>query len=114
MTRTGSIVHASFIEAPKRKNTKEQRKKLKNGEIPEEWDDTEHPQKLMQRDIDATWTKKGNESRFGYKDHAKVNLDSKLITDYPVTTASTNDVKGAKGIFDENDNVAYGARAYPA
>jgi len=114
VTRTGSIVDASFIEAPKHKNTKEQREKLKNGEIPEEWDDEEHPQKLMQRDTDATWTKKGNESHFGYKDHAKVDLDSKLITDYRVTTASTNDVKGAEGIFDENDNVAYGDSAYPS
>lgn len=113
VTRTGSIVDASFIEAPKRKNTKEQREKLKSGEIPEEWLDEDHPQKLMQRDTDATWTKKGNESHFGYKDNVKVDLDSKLITDYAVTTASTNDAKGAEGLFDENDNVAYGDSAYP-
>ena len=114
ITRVGSIVDASFIEAPKRKNTKEQREKLKDGEVPEEWADEEHPQKLMQRDTDATWTKKGNESHFGYKDNVKVDLDSKLITDYTVTTASTNDAKAAEGIFDENDNVAYGDSAYPS
>ena len=82
VTRTGSIVDASFIEAPKRKNTKEQREKLKDGEMPEEWDDPEHPQKLIQRDTDATWTKKGNEAHFAYKDTVKVDLDSKLITAY--------------------------------
>jgi len=114
VTRTGSIVDASFIEAPRRKNTKEQREALKAGEIPEEWDDAEHPQKIMQRDTDATWTKKGNEAHFGYKDHVKVDLESKLITDYNVTTASTNDAKGAEGIFDENDKVAYGDSAYPS
>lgn len=114
VTRVGSIVDASFIEAPKRKNTKEQREKLKAGEIPEEWDDAEHPQKLAQRDTDASWTKKGDESHFGYKDHTKVDLESKLIVDYRVTTASTNDAKGAEGIFDENDKVAYGDSAYPS
>ena len=114
VTRTGSIVDASFIEAPKRKNTKEQREKLKSGEVPEEWADAEHPQKIMQRDLDATWTKKGNEAHFGYKDNVKVDLDSKLITDYSVTTASTSDVKGAEGLFDEKDHVAYGDSAYPS
>ena len=114
ITREGSIVDASFMEAPRRRNTKEQRETLKQGEIPKEWDDPEHPQKLMQRDTDATWTKKGNEAHFGYKDHVKVDLDSKLITDYTVTTASTSDVKGAEGLFDENDKVAYGDAAYPS
>ena len=114
VTREGSIVDASFIESPRRKNTKEQREALKSGETPKEWKDAEHPQKVMQRDTDATWTKKGNEAHFGYKDHVKVDLDSKLIIDYNVTTASTNDAKGAEGIFDENDKVAYGDSAYPS
>jgi IS5 family transposase len=114
ITRTGSIVDASFVEAPKRKNTKEQREALKKGETPAEWADPEHPQKLIQRDTDATWTKKGNEAHFGYKDNVKVDLDSKLIVDYTVTTASTNDVKGAEDLFDENDHVAYGDSAYPS
>jgi IS5 family transposase len=113
ITRAGSIVDASFIEAPKRKNTKEQRDSLKKGEIPEEWNDPEHPQKLMQRDTNATWTKKGKETHFGYKDNVKVDLDSKLITDYTVTTASANDAKAAEGLFDESDNIAYGDAAYP-
>jgi IS5 family transposase len=101
VTREGSIVDASFIEAPKRRNTEEQREKLKNGEIPEEWEDAEHPQKLMQRDTDATWAKKGDETHFGYKDNVKVDKDSKLITKFAVTTASVNDVKGAENLFDE-------------
>jgi len=113
ITREGSIVDASFMEAPRRRNTKEQREALKKGETPKEWDDPKHPQKLMQRDTDATWTKKGNEAHFGYKDNVKVDLDSKLITDYTVTTASTNDAKGAENLFDENDKVAYGDAAYP-
>jgi IS5 family transposase len=114
ITREGSIVDASFMEAPRRRNMKEQRETLKKGEVPEEWDDPGHPQKLMQRDTDATWTKKGNEAHFGYKDNVKVELDSKLIVDYTVTTASTNDVKGAENLFDKDDKVAYGDAAYPS
>jgi len=114
ITKAGSIVDATFIEAPKRKNTKEQRETLKKGEIPEEWADPEHPQKLMQRDTDATWTMKGNEAHFGYKDNVKVDLDSKIIMDFRVTTASTNDVKAAEGIFNKDDKVAYGDAAYPS
>jgi len=114
VTKAGSIVDASFAEAPRRKNTKEQRETLKSGKIPDEWNDPEHPQKLMQRDTDATWTVKGNKAHFGYKDNVKVDLDSKLIIDYNVTTASTNDVKGADGLFDTNDKIAYGDAAYPS
>lgn len=113
ITQTGSIVDATFIEAPKRKNTHEQREALKKGEIPEEWDDKEHPQKLMQRDTDATWTVKRKESHFGYKDTVKSDVDSGFITDYIVTTASVPDPLAAEGIFDETDRVAYGDAAYP-
>ncbi len=114
ITRKGSIVDASFVEAPKRKNTKEQRESLKEGVLPDEWASAGHPQKIMQRDLSATWAKKGNEAHFGYKDNVKVDLESKLIVDYNVTTASTNDVKGAEGLFDASDKVAYGDSAYPS
>ena len=114
ITRNGSIVDASFVESPRRKNTKEQREALKSGKTPDEWSDPAHPQKLMQRDTEAAWTKKGNESYFGYKDNVKVDLDSKFIVDYTVTTASTSDVKAAEGLFNEEDNVAYADAAYPS
>ena len=113
-TREGSIVDASFIETPKRRNTKEQRETLREGEIPEEWNDPKHPQKLLQRDIDATWTLKGDEAHFGYKDTVKIDADSKFIVGFAVTTASVSDLKAAAGIFDESDKIAYGDAAYPS
>jgi IS5 family transposase len=114
VTRAGSIIDASFIEAPKRKNTKEQRESLKRGETPAEWDDPECPQKLRQRDTDATWTKKGNASYFGYKDHVKIDKDSKIITSFNVTTASISDTNGAESLLDESDKVVYADAAYPS
>jgi len=110
ITKEGAIIDATFIEAPRRKNTKEQREEIKNGEVPEEW--TETPQQLMQRDLDATWTVKSNEVHFGYKDNVKIDETTKFITDYTVTTASTNDAKGADALIDENDKVLYADAAY--
>jgi len=36
-------------------------------------------------------TKKGDESFFGFKDHVKCDIDSKIITDFSVTDASIHD-----------------------
>jgi IS5 family transposase len=113
VTREGTIIDATFIESPKRKNSKEQREKLKNGEIPEEWVDPEHPQKLSQRDTDATWAKKSNVSHFGFGDSVKIDVDSKIITGYNVTVSSANDAVAAQGLLDETDNVVYADAAYP-
>jgi len=106
----GRIVDATFIEAPKRKNTAEQREKAKKGEVPEEWKDK--PQKLLQRDLDATWTKKAEQSYFGYKNNVKADLKSKLIVDYTVTTASACDAEGAEELVDKDDKVLYADAAY--
>ena len=43
------------------------------------------------RSADGTWTKKRNESFFGYKLHTKVEARTGLIEDYQVTTASLHD-----------------------
>ena len=110
IAQEGRIVDATFIEAPKRKNTAEQREKAKKGEVPEEWKDK--PQKLLQRDLDATWTKKAEQSYFGYKNNVKADLKSKLIVDYTVTTASACDAEGAEELVDKDDKVLYADAAY--
>jgi IS5 family transposase len=43
------------------------------------------------RNEDGSWTKKGNKSYFGYKDHIKVDASNGIVTDVAVTTASTHD-----------------------
>ena len=35
--------------------------------------------------VDARWTKKRHETHYGYKDHVKMDADSKLILDYVAT-----------------------------
>ena len=49
------------------------------------------PHKLAQKDIDARWTKKNNNTFYGYKNHVKADTKTKLIEEYTVTDASVHD-----------------------
>lgn len=110
ITRTGTIVDASFVEAPVQRNSKEERAAIKNGEIPEEWQGNAN--KLRQKDTDARWTKKNGRSFFGYKDHVKADAGSKLIEDYRVSDAALNDSKPMPEMITEEDKVVYADSAY--
>lgn len=98
--KKGSMIDASFVDVPKQRNTKDENKKIKNGEMPEEWD---NPNKIAQKDIDARWTKKNKEVHFGYKDHVKADVKSKIITDYTVTSANVHDSQELDNLLDKSD-----------
>jgi len=110
--REGSIVDASFADVPKQRNTREENAKIKSGEIPEEWQTPENVNKLEQKDTDARWAKKGNEVHYGYKDHVKVDKESKIIVDFSVTSANVHDVNEFEGLIDINDTEAWLDSAY--
>jgi IS5 family transposase len=97
----GKIVDASFVEVPKQRNSREENKQIKDGEVPKEWKENEN--KLEQKDIDARWTKKNGVSFYGYKNHVKCDQKSKLITSYTVTDASVHDSQPAKGLLNKED-----------
>ena len=105
--RKGSLIDATFVDAPKQRNSREENAKIKNGEVPEEWQKPENANKLEQKDTDARWTKKGNETHYGYKDHVKVDNETKIITDFSVTAASVHDVNEFEGLIDINDREAW-------
>jgi IS5 family transposase len=118
--REGTIVDATFAEVPRSRNNREDNKTIKEGKIPEEWQKPENASMLAQKDTDASlcraqtkgWAKKGNETFYGYKDHAKVDDKSKIIVDYSVTPASTHDVNEFEGLIDINDKEAWLDSAY--
>jgi len=85
----GTIVDGTFIEVPKQRNTQEENEQIKNGEIPESI--SSNPHVLAQKDTDAEWAKKGNETHFGYKNHVLADEEHKFIRDYAVTGASVHD-----------------------
>lgn len=97
----GKIIDASFVVAPRQRNTREENKAIKNGEGDCLWKD--NPLKKSHKDIDAHWTKKGGETFFGYKNHAKVCRKTKLITGYDTTSASVHDSKRGAELVDGND-----------
>jgi IS5 family transposase len=105
--REGSLVDATFAEVPRQRNNREDNKTIKEGKIPEEWQKPENDNKLNQKDTDARWTKKGNETYYGYKDHVKVDNESKIIIDFTVTSANIHDVKEFEGLLDINDKEAW-------
>ena len=55
---------------------------------------------------------KNKERHYGYKDHVKVDADSKIITGYSVTDASVHDSQALIGLIDEKDKVLYADSAY--
>ena len=83
----------SIVSAPKQRNSREENKRIKNGETPEDWNQA----KRRQKDTDARWTKKLGKNYYGYKNHVSIDVKNKLIRDYSVTDAATHDSQ----VFDE-------------
>jgi len=97
----GKLVDASFVEAPRQRNSRDENTELKSGNTPEKWEKV--PNKLAQKDVDARWTKKNNVSYYGYKNHAKVDSKSKIVTNYKVTDASVHDSQALENLLGEED-----------
>lgn len=100
--KEGKIVDASFIEAPRQRNTREENKHIKEtGTVPQQW--KENPHKIAQKDIDARWTKKNNTVFYGYKNHIKTDAKTKLIEKYTVTDASVHDSQETEQLLTDED-----------
>jgi len=98
----GKMVDASFVETPRQRNTREENKHIKEtGTAPENW--REKPHKLRQKDIDARWTKKNNTTFYGYKNHVKSDIKTKLIEEFEVTDASVHDSQAIEKLLTEKD-----------
>ena len=99
----GKMVDASFHEVPRQRNSREENKEIKEGRTPEEWEKEENKHKLPHKDVEARWTKKNNETYYGYKNHIKADVGSKLIDDYRVTAANVHDSQALAELLDEKD-----------
>lgn len=98
----GKMIDASFVEAPRQRNTREENKQIKEtGEAPENWKDKPHM--LCQKDLDGRWTKKNNTTFYGYKNHIKADTKTKLIEKYIVTDASVHDSQPVGQLLTEKD-----------
>jgi len=97
----GKIIDASFVEVPRGRNSREENKQIKAGEIPERFESNPHVK--CQKDTDARWVQKNKVNYFGYKNHAKQDAGSKIIVGYMVTDASVHDSQVTDELLEEKD-----------
>ena len=86
------------MSVPKQRNTKEENEAIKAGKTPEGWE--KQPAKNAQKDKDARWTKKNDESFYGYKNHLGVDKVHKLIRKWDATDASVHDSQKLDDMLD--------------
>jgi len=98
--KKGQIVDASIVAAPQQRNSRDENKDIKNGNIPSHWSDN----KKRQKDTDARWINKHGKDHYGYKNHLDVDVKHKLIRDYQVTPASTHDSNVFEQLLDKNNS----------
>jgi transposase, IS5 family len=120
----GQIVDATVVEAPRQRNTDEEKREIKEGRVPEEWKD--QPHKLAQKDMDARWTLKRGRAKpatgdkpkpvaiaipvFGYKNHIATDVKHGFIRSFTVSDAAAHDGKRLKELV-RQDNTASGVWA---
>lgn len=83
----GQIVDASIVSAPIQRNSREENTRIKNDDIPEDWNEA----KKRQKDTDARWVKKNGKNHYGYKNHVTIDVKHKIVRTYDVTDASVYD-----------------------
>jgi IS5 family transposase len=108
LPKDGVMVDATFVEVPRQRNTKEENEQIKGGQTPTTWSE----KKAAHKDVDARWTKKNEDTFYGYKDHVKVNQVTKFIEAAVVTVASTHDSQVVADLVEAGDVVVFADSAY--
>lgn len=101
IAKEGTMIDATFVSVPIQRNTREENKEIKEGKTPENF--TKNKNKLAQKDLDASWTKKHHVSYYGYKNHVKGETKRKFITGYIVTDAAPHDSTQACELLTDED-----------
>jgi IS5 family transposase len=96
----GQIIDASLVDAPKQRNSREEITQIKAGETPYRFED--NPNVTRQKDTDAPWVKKNDESSYAYKNHISADVEHKLIREYDVSSAEVRDSQRLFDVLSEN------------
>lgn len=99
--REGSLVDASFVDAPKQRNSREENQTIKEGKIPESFE--ENPHKKAQKDVEARWAKKNEETHYGYKTTVNVDAKTKIIVKVATTSANVHDSQEIEKVVGSED-----------
>jgi transposase, IS5 family len=98
--KKGQIIDASIVSVPKQRNSRDENKSIKDGDIPDDWSDN----KKRQKDTDARWIKKNGRTQFGYKNHIDIDVKHKIIRNYEVTPACVHDSNVFEEILDSKNS----------
>lgn len=112
IAREGSIVDASFVDAARQRNSREQNEQIRQGKIPEGFESDNA--KGRQKDCDARWALKNKELHYGYKNHVKADAKNKLVISYTTTAANVHDSVELKKLVDKKDKALFADAAYPS
>lgn len=93
--KSGQIVDATFVPVPIQRNSRTDNATIKQGDTPSEWTDKQ----AAHKDTDARWTKKNNQSHYGYKDHINIDSATKLITQWVASDASVHDSQAIEAVL---------------
>ncbi len=104
--KQGQIIDASIVPVPIQRNPREANRRIKNGEVPQDWGDA----KRAQKDVDGRWTGKRGKKYFGYKNHLSIDAKHKLIRRFETTPANVHDSRVFDDLIDP-DNVDPGVWA---
>jgi IS5 family transposase len=110
VAKAGQMVDATFLEAPRQRNSREENAQIKAGEEPDGWDDPAKAPMRRQKDTDARWTKKNGENHYGYKNHVNADQAAKLIQSYEVTPAHVHDSQVFETLLDTETADAKGRK----
>lgn len=66
-------------------------------------DDDNPPKKTTSKDPDSSWTKKGKNFHYGYKEHALVEVEQGFVEKLEVTPANVHDGTKVKSLLENQD-----------
>ena len=84
--RGGQIIDATIVPVPKQRNRSKENEEIKQGKVPEDWQDNSN--RLRQKDLDARWTKKNGVSHYGYKNSISIDAAYGFIRRHVLTPAN--------------------------
>ena len=117
LARSGQILDASLIAAPRQHHTRAEKEAIKSGQSADDiWPD--EPAKAAQKDVDARWTVKFSAAKargdgstpldlaipvFGYKNHIGIDQRYGLIRRWDVSSAAEHDSQKFVSLLDRSN-----------
>jgi len=103
LAMAGQLIDATIVSAPKQRTTRAEKQAIKEGRVPQDWQDK--PARLRQKDRDARWTIKTTKAKpregktpmvdlaipaFGYQNQVSADRRHRLIRKWLVTDAAAH------------------------